>query len=319
MQPTHPLQKILLPYDGSPSARLALQFAATMVRANPAANTLLTLLYVSSGGYLARHLQNVDLRTVRLEATEEWRRIRQYRIDREIKPLLAEGQQLLAQSGIQTPLAVQIEEGKIGEQILAVAQHDGYSAIIMGRRGLSPLKELMLGSTTQYVLTHAQAVNVFVVGRGYGEASPPPPFPLLLPVDGSEPSLLAVRQAAQLIKDWPEEQRAIVLLHVVDLALLGQTLSGEAQILIAEGSKALAAAREILGQTGIHTGVEEKMLSGIPAQVIAQEARERRCPLVIMGSAGHSFLSRLILGSITHSVLHLASQPTIGVIYPPTG
>jgi nucleotide-binding universal stress UspA family protein len=35
-----------------------------------------------------------------------------------------------------------------------------------------------------------------------------------------------------------------------------------------------------------------------------------------MGSVGHSVLSRLFIGSVTNSVLHLVTQPTVAVVYP---
>ena len=316
MQTPHPFTKILLPFDGSPSARMAVRFAAAMAPGKGGAERHLTLLYVAGGSYLARHLQNVDLRVVRLERTAEWQRIREHRLEREIRPLLAEGKDILVRSGFQGVIEVQIEEGKIGERIMHVAQQGEYTAIIMGRRGLSPFKELILGSVTQYTLAHAQGLTVFIVGQGYEKPSESPLFPLLLPVDGSEPSLEAVRQAVQIVQGWRQSPGPIEIMNVVDLALLGQMLTDEAQVLIDEGSRALGAAQEILAQAGLKTVVEEKLVSGIPPQVIVQEITAKRCPLVLMGSVGHAVLSRLLLGSVTHSVLHLAPQPTIGVVYP---
>ncbi len=316
MQVSQPLSKLLIPFDGSPSARAAVRFAAVLAQQMGGAVQGITLLYVTGGSYLARHLQNVDLRAVRLEQTAEWQRLKEQRLERDIRPLLHEGKEILIQAGVQATIEVQVAEGKIGAEILAAARQGGYTAIIIGRRGLSPIKELLLGSVTQYVLTHAQGITVFVAGQGYEEPAPSPLFPLLLPVDGSEPSLAAVRQAAGLVQNWPQEPPRLILMHVVDLALLGQTLTAEAQLLVAEGHRALVAAREVLTQAGIKDGIEEKLVSGIPAQVIAQEAKEQRCPLLLMGSVGHSVLSRLIIGSVTHSVLHLAPQPTIGVVYP---
>ena len=317
MQTGHPLARILLPYDGSPSARLAGLFAASLIQGLPGVCQQITLIHVTGGGYLARHLQNVDLRVTRLEKTEEWQRIREYALEREIKPLLASGQQLLQEAGVKVEVRTEIQEGKIGERILAAAAAGGYTAIIMGRRGLSALKELLLGSVTQYVLTHARGLTVFVVGQGYQDGTPSPLFPLLLPVDGSEPSMAAVAQAATLVRGWQPEPPQLQLLHVVDLALLGQMLTQEAEGLVVEGHQALVKAREVLAAAGLQEAATEKLVSGIPAQVIAQEAREHRCPLIFMGSRGYSPLSRLILGSVTHSVLHLATQPTIGVVYPP--
>jgi|GEM_PF-376376 len=317
MQTAHPLTKILLPYDGSPSAGAAARYAISLAKGVSIPGQEITLLHVTGGSYLARHLQNVDLRVTRLEKTSEWRRIREHFIEREIRPLLVSGRKPFLEAGLQAAVKIEVQEGQIGEKILEAAAAGRYTAIIMGRRGLSAFQELLLGSVTQYVLTHARGLTVFVVGRGYQEGSLSPLFPMLVPVDGSEPSLAAVSQAARLAQGWQLEPPRLRLLHVVDLALLGQMLTQEAQGLVAEGRQALAAARAILTEAGIQDAVEERLVSGIPAQVIAQEARESGSPLIFMGSKGYSRLSRLILGSVTNSVLHLATEPTIGVVYPP--
>lgn len=313
---TELLGKLLLPYDGSPSARLALKFATALGKLQCRGLENLTLLRVIGGGYLARHIQNVDLRVRRLDQTEEWQRIRRRYVDEEIMPLLAEAKELLQQYGFPAPIEVEIAEGKIGEKILEVAQTGHMGTIIMGRRGLSPVKELIMGSTTRYVLHRAAGLNVFVVGPEERPELASPLFPMLLPVDGSQASLAAVRLAAGLAQACSIAKPQITLLHVVDLALLGLTLSEEARLLMDDGVKALAAARQILDEAGLKDYTEEKLLSGISAQVIAQEAQAQQCALIFMGSVGHSMLSRLFIGSVTNSVLHLVTQPTVAVVYP---
>jgi nucleotide-binding universal stress UspA family protein len=310
-----PLSKILLPYDGSPSARLALKFAAQAGAGRETIHSL-TLLCVTGGGYLARHIQNVDLQVNRLDQTKVWQRIRQHYLEEEIQPILTQGQELLINYGFRSPIDVKTVEGKIGDQILKIARDDGYSTIMMGRRGLSPFKELVLGSTTHYVLTRATGVTVFIVGPDQADFQQSPLFPLLLPVDGSEACLEAVRQAALLARDWQIQSPRIILLHVVDLALLGLTLSEEADILLDEGHQALAAARQILDQAGLEEFTEEKLVCGIPAQTIAREAEARQAALILMGSVGHSALTRFFIGSVTNSVLHLVRKPAVAVVYP---
>ncbi len=310
-----PLAKILLPYDGSPSARLGLKFAARAGADCEAVHSL-TLLRVIGGSYLARHLQNVDLRVTKLDQTKEWQKIRQRYLSQEIQPLLREGQELLQQYGFRAPIDLKIVEGKIGEQILKTARDDKFTTIIMGRRGLSPAIELILGSTSHYVLARAAGVTIFIVGPVPQDSPVNPVFPMLVPVDGSEASLAAVRQAAILARDCKIGSPAITLLHVVDLALLGLTLAEEANFLLEEGQQALSTARQIFDKTGLNEFTQEKLISGIPAQAIAHEAELQQAALIVMGSVGHSALARFLIGSVTSSVLHLVSKPTIAVVYP---
>jgi nucleotide-binding universal stress UspA family protein len=68
----YPLTKILLPYDGSPLARKALELAAQLSIAGKEAVKGLTLLQVIGGSYLARHFHNVDLRVTRMDKDKDW-------------------------------------------------------------------------------------------------------------------------------------------------------------------------------------------------------------------------------------------------------
>ena len=60
---------------------------------------------------------------------------------------------LLKQSGV--PFRDKIEEGRAGEIIPRVADSDGCDVIVMGSRGRSELKGLVLGSVTHRVLRTA--------------------------------------------------------------------------------------------------------------------------------------------------------------------
>ncbi|HWI61335.1 MAG TPA: universal stress protein [Symbiobacteriaceae bacterium] len=54
------------------------------------------------------------------------------------------------------------EIGMAAETILTLAEKGDYDLIVMGRRGLSPLKELLLGSVSQAVL-HRAKIPVLMV------------------------------------------------------------------------------------------------------------------------------------------------------------
>lgn len=311
-----PHRKILVPYDGSPWAKLALDWAAALARAGGEAVQALTLVRVIGGSYLARHLQNVDLRVTRLDQEIPWQRLRQRFLEEDIQPMLAEAVAFLRDRGVTQPIDWQLPEGKISDQILQLARRGEYTTIVMGRRGLSSWKELLLGSVTRGVLQGASRVTVFIAGQ---EPAPPAArtiFPLLLAVDGSEVSQTAMRQAAALARLWPTAERRLEVLHVVDLALLGPALAVEAQALVQEGEKILTTAKAFLEEAGLGSYVSTKLLSGNPPEVIAQEAEASQAALIYMGSVGRGALSRLLLGSVTQGVLHLVKSRTVAVYYP---
>ena len=291
-----------------------------MVRAGGEAVENLTLLRVIGGSYLSRHIQNVDLRVTHMDQVKEWQRIKKHYLDEEIYPLLAEAEQILRDLGVTRPITQRVGEGKVGDEIIRLATEEAFSTIIMGRRGLSPIKELLLGSATQKVLSYAQGMTVYVMGQQLGPDPNCPIAPLLVPIDGSEPSLEAVRQAVALTQAFQNYKPHLTLLHVVDLAVLGQRISGETtpaqltDLLDKQEQEFLEEGRKILRQSGLNGLWEEKLLTGNPPQVIAQEAEVGQYAMIMMGKKGRSALESLLIGSVASSVLHRVSRPTVALV-----
>jgi nucleotide-binding universal stress UspA family protein len=146
MDRPYPFTRILIPYDGSPSAQKALEWAAHLARAERDEVEQITLLRVIGGSYLARHIQNVDLRVTRMDQVAAWRRMRQHHLDHEILPLLEEGKRSLQEKGVEAPIETRVAEGNIGEEIIGLAGEEGYNTIVIGRRRFGLLSSRALSS-----------------------------------------------------------------------------------------------------------------------------------------------------------------------------
>ena len=251
----------------------------------------------------------------RMDQVAAWRRMRQHHLDHEILPLLEEGKRSLQEKGVVAPIETRVAEGKIGEEIIGLAGEEGYNTIVIGRRGLSPVKGLLLGSVTRQVLSLAREMTVFVVGQEVAFNPTSPIAPLLLPVDGSDPSLAAVQQGATLIQSFKDSNPQLTLLHVIDFALLDTAYAEGNTLLIEVGEKILATSRRILEEAGLQDVVTEKFLAGNPPRVIAEKAEEGHYTLILMGARGLSALKRLVLGSVSSEVLHGISKSIVGIVY----
>ena len=126
----------------------------------------------------------------------------------------------------------------------------------------------------------------------------------LVPVDGSANSLGAIRHVIKLVKD--REPLEIHLLNVqaplhgdVTMFVNGQVVK---EFHDEKAAAALAAACRLLDDNGIayvrHTVV------GHAADVIAAYASKLHCDKVIMGTRGLGAVTQLLLGSVTHDVIH---------------
>jgi len=315
MTQAYPFTRILIPYDGSPSAKKALEWAAHLAHAGGDDMEQVTLLRVIGGAYLARHIQNVDLRVTHMDEVPAWRRIRQHHLDHEIWPLLEEGKRSLQEKGVVVPIETRVAEGKIGEEIIRLAEEGGFTTIVMGRRGLSSVKGLLLGSVTRQVLSNSQKITIFVMGLETVFNSECPISPLLLPLDGSEPSLEAVRQGAVLAQRLKDDKLRLTLLHVIDYVLLGTSYAAGRAPLMKEGKKVLNNSRRIFEEAGFRGTVVEKLHAGDPSKVIAKEAEDGHNTLILMGARGLSSLKRLVLGSVSGDVLYRVSRSVVGIVY----
>ena len=136
---------------------------------------------------------------------------------------------------------------------------------------------------------------------------------ILLPVDGSENAMQAVRQVIAM-KDWYREPISVSLLTVqlpvvsgiVKMFINKQQLNDYYR---EEGTKVLAPARELLDQSAIayqhHIGI------GDAAQTIVDYAKEKQCAQIVMGARGSGGFAGTLLGSTANRVAQIATVPVL--------
>jgi nucleotide-binding universal stress UspA family protein len=130
---------------------------------------------------------------------------------------------------------------------------------------------------------------------------------LLVPVDGLETALAAVRYAARLAKDQPGS--LIHLLNVqAPIAGSAPAFLGKRPIRLyyeEEGKKALVEASRVLDEAGV--GYETHVVVGEPAAAIADYAHEHGFDHIVM-ARGSGTMARLF-GSLDCDLLEHARTP----------
>ena len=131
---------------------------------------------------------------------------------------------------------------------------------------------------------------------------------VLLPVDGSEGSLAAVRHAIQLVHAGL--RASFVLANVQAPASLYEVVvAHDAQVLErvsdAAGADALHAAQALLRAAGAE--FESEVASGDAGHTLVDMAERFGCDLIVMGARGAGAGSgHAALGSVANAVLHAA-------------
>ena len=134
---------------------------------------------------------------------------------------------------------------------------------------------------------------------------------ILLAIDGSEQSEAAVDEIAR--QHFPAESEVRVI-SVVERPYYPAMLSGEGvnMSLYVEiektareqaGSAVEKAAAKLRADEGSRQlNITTEVLSGLPKQVILEEAEAFGADLIVVGSHGHGMLERFLLGSVSQAV-----------------
>lgn len=133
---------------------------------------------------------------------------------------------------------------------------------------------------------------------------------ILLPVDGSEAALDAVRHALHLQR---EGLRADFVLATVQEPTYGieMMVAPDAEVLErvtgAVGARALKSAEALFDAAGL--AFEREIGSGDPVPTLLEIAQRYGCEAIVMGARGRGALRSALLGSVSQAVLQASSLP----------
>ncbi|SEO72879.1 universal stress protein [Aquisalimonas asiatica] len=306
---TESIKTILVPVDGSRHAAAGARYADRLARALGASVELLHAFPESPRALMERLGNTVEQAVVSRMTEDAFEAMRADSASRAFSR---------ARSLLPDDAVAMTERTLAGDPANAVATHARASdapMIVMGRRGLGRVREFLLGSVSEGVLYNATC-PVTVVSDEDDVAG----RVLVVPVDGSDPSMAAVRHAAMLAGSTGA---AIHLLHVfpsspreipgvggsmAEMAGIGPFSEHSFSKLADESAaKAFAQARERIGTAGIE--VVDVRRGGDPATAINAYSREVGEGEVIIGARGLSRLENFLMGSVSRRVVHGAHCP----------
>jgi len=142
------------------------------------------------------------------------------------------------------------------------------------------------------------------------DAKPRINMKILLPTDGSEQSLNAVRYAIGLVQGGLSA--SFVLVNVQEPTHLYEVvMAPDAEVLQrvsgAAAKDALEDAQDLLRQAEID--FESEVLSDDPANGILEAGERHNCDAIFLGARSRGLLSSALFGSVSQAVLHRSPVP----------
>jgi nucleotide-binding universal stress UspA family protein len=152
---------ILICYDGSPDARAAIQHAGQLLDGEPAVvlsvwEPFVDLLARTPAGLGVA--PGLDVR----EVDDATRKSAQERAE--------EGAELARGAGLNAQARARAQQTTVANAIVTEADELGASAIVMGSRGLTGIKSLLLGSVSHAVIQHAETTVIVVPSPGIADS-----------------------------------------------------------------------------------------------------------------------------------------------------
>lgn len=200
----------------------------------------------------------------------------------------------------------------------------GYCAVVVGRRGLSKVKDIVLGSIAYKLIEKIQDTPVWVVG------GTPSTRKVLLALDASEGAMKGVDHVGAVLARSDCE---VQLLHVIREVHPYSWLYGGEEIIHpklnkgeeakwwdhirAEMEPVLDNAKQRLMNAGFDANrVTTKFITGVSSRAgaIVEQAQVGGYGTIVVGRRGLSKVQEFLMGRVSNKVLHLAQDKAVWIV-----
>jgi nucleotide-binding universal stress UspA family protein len=203
-----------------------------------------------------------------------------------------------------------VAQGDPRDEIIDAAKGWGADLIVMGARGLGAVKEFFLGSVSHGVARHAPCPVLVCHG------APRPVRTITVGIDGSAHAQRAVAWLAALPLAPTTRLRLVAVAEP-------QHYPASAPAPVRETLRTVESQRRAMLEAGLRPaialldgrvdGIESRVVTGAPADMILREADREDSDLIVVGARGVGPVERLLLGSVSESVVRHARCPVLVV------
>ncbi|MBC2715895.1 MAG: universal stress protein [Desulfobacteraceae bacterium] len=308
-------KKLLVLVDGSDRSMQTINYVKEFMPVDE--NTRIVLFHVFSG--IPEEYRELEenptchsaVRQLRDRETEQQRKTRAY-LERGKKILITRG---FSEQSIEIKFH-SLEKG-VAMDIIDEARN-GYSAVVLRRRGIGALKSIILGSVAVKLLQSLTFIPIIIVGQA------PPVKRILFAVDTSPSSMKAVEFASSLLGGHGYEAcifHAIISLGAINFELLGvnepEMPDNCIEALKSKVMRTFKVLKDMLMVSGFESEkISEKIITGANSRscAIVEEAEDGGYGTIVVGRRGLSKVEAFFMGRVSNKVVHVGNKFTVWVV-----
>jgi nucleotide-binding universal stress UspA family protein len=287
------ITRILVPTDFSPPSQVACHLGARLAN------------YLKAGIVVFHALPGVDLLGEEGRATQRT----QVEVLDDVRDQMRGWFETVVPAEFRQFLVVEFKV-KVGEPISGIAwatKRSGADLVLMATQGRSGLAHMLMGSVTEAVLRNIP-VPVLALRLGQGEPPVTAVHRILWATDLSPVSEGAWHYALKLADVFAA---AVILLHAVRPTKLAGVGDRAREDYLVPLRRDLERRQQTVQALGL--SAHQKVVVGVPAEVIVAEAQVEQADLIVMGTHGRSGLPHVLVGSVAAAVIRKAPCPVLAV------
>jgi nucleotide-binding universal stress UspA family protein len=304
-------KKLLVPVDGSIHSNYAARYVASLAARGTGLHCTLMHIQPAISQYLRDEARTDPSIQRSLATTKE-------RNSAASMELLETCRDMMLREGVpQASVDIVSQQRMLGlaKDIIEYAHREDYTAIILGRRGLSRVQEVFMGSTSAKVVSHTMGAPVWIVD---GEVRP---SRLLVAVDHSKSAYQLVDYVGLICADIKDIHITFYRIFPDESTPPPFTSDADTIDAMMADIETQTSARfwpEVIGRLG-RAGIDSSQLemhkarrTGKVGKMILDEARQSNCDTVVVGRRGSS--NAFYFGRASHYVTERLTERTVWVV-----
>jgi len=313
-------KKLLVLVDGSERTTQTVNYVKNFMPVDE--HTRIVLFHVFSG--MPEEYRELEQEPTCVNAVHQLKN-RKMEEKRKIRAYLEQAKENLIAGGF-SERSIEVKfhslENGVARDIINEARN-GYSAVVLRRRGMGALKNIILGSVAVKLLQSLTFIPIIIVGQA------PPVKKIVLAVDASPASMKAIEFVASLLGGLEYE---VCVFHAIpglgainfDLSEINKREPAEVDMSDAclEAFKLKVArlfrdVKDRLMASGFESEkISEKILSGVHSrsEAIVKEAEDGGYGTIVVGRRGLSKVEAFFMGRVGHEVVYGGKNFTVWVV-----